>query len=147
MAKRLKLGFEIAGFEELIHKLDKLNSNAKDIVADVLENAAEDVATYTKEAMAKQYLPAKGKYSDGDTEKSIVAEPKTIWVGSIAEVGVGFDYGKPGAGGFLITGTPRMRPNYKLEDIYARKKFRNKIIKQIGDDLTEAIQVAMEGKK
>ena len=89
--------------------------------------------------MANRYLPATGKYSTGDTKKSI-AEPKVVWSGTVAEVGLGFDKTKPGAGGFLITGTPRMEPDRKLEKIYARKKY----LKQINEDLSEVLENAID---
>ena len=55
------------------------------------------------------------------------------------EIGLGFDKSKPGAGGFLITGTPKMAPDYKLEDLYVRKRYKNKLVKEIGESLQDEI--------
>ena len=58
------------------------------------------------------------------------------WAGSVGEIGLGFDKAKPGAGGFLITGTPKMQPNNALVDIFGRKKYES----QIKSDLEEVLQ-------
>ena len=50
--------------------------------------------------------------------------------------GVGFDYSKKGAGGFLISGTPRMRPDTELQRIYRRKKY----MRDIQNDMAEVVQ-------
>ena len=108
-------------------------------MTDVMEQEAETVAEDTKEAVAKANLPAHGVYSNGDTEKTIVMSPKVEWSGELGEIGLGFDKTKPGAGGFLITGTPKMQPDYKLQDIYARKSYASKMTRDIMDYLSAEI--------
>ena len=93
--------------------------------------------------MENQYLPAHGQFSTGETKRSI-ADPKVEWSGTLAEVGMGFDKTKDGAGGFLITGTPKMKPNAKLEDIYVRKKYMSNVQKQMQEIVSEEIKKAME---
>ena len=115
-------------------------------MTDALEQAAETIEEDTRDAMAKRYLPAQGAYSTGETKKTIVS-PKVVWSGTIAETGVGFDYGKRGAGGFLISGTPRMEPNRELAKIYTRKKHMKQIQSDMQDVVMDAIDRAMEGKK
>ena len=137
--RRNKLSLDLSGFEELVVKLEGLEGDVKKVLTDGLEQVADTVQEDTREAMANRYLPATGKYSTGDTKKSI-AEPKVTWSGTVAEVGLGFDKTKPGAGGFLITGTPRMEPDRKLEKIYARKKY----LKQINEDLSEVLENAID---
>ena len=95
--------------------------------------------------MRASNLPAGGKYSQGDTAKSIIQNPKVSWTGNIGSLPIGFDYAKPGAGGFLITGTPRMKPDHKLETIYARKKYWAGLMKEVSDALTEEIGRRMKG--
>jgi uncharacterized protein (UPF0335 family) len=140
---RIKL--KISGFDRLIEELDELQSDVKTVLTEALEGAGEDVGVRTYEAMEKSNLPAKGKYSHGDTIKTVVMEPEVEWYGSIAEIGVGFDKVKNGVGNLLITGTPRMKPNHELEKIFVTKKYMKELNSQISGALTEAIKEKMEG--
>jgi hypothetical protein len=112
-------------------------------VTDALLQVAETVRDDTVDAMAAINLPAQGKYSTGDTMRSIV-EPAVTWSGTVAETPVGFDFSKPGAGGFLISGTPRMQPNPKLEEIYTRKRYMNALQQDMQDVITDYIDDAMK---
>lgn len=147
MANRIKL--ELKGFEELITKLDGLVDNKlKPILTEVLEDVGEDIGQRTYEAMDKSNLPAKGKYSTGDTIKTVVKNPKAIWNGSVCEINVGFDKTKPGAGFLLITGTPRMKPVYELEKIYVhsgKNDYTRKVNQWIREALQDAIYENMRG--
>lgn len=140
---RNKASITLTGFEELIVKFDGLGGDVKKVVTKALSQAAEKVQTDTKAAMENQYLPAHGQFSTGETKRSI-ADPKVEWSGTLAEVGIGFDKTKGGAGGFLITGTPKMKPNAKLEDIYVRKKYMSNVQKQMQEIVSEEIKKAME---
>lgn len=145
--RRNKFRLDTSGIDDLVEKLDGLGGNIQKAVTQALEEAAETVQEDTKEAVKKAYLPAKGQYSGGDTEKSIVDNVKVEWSGTIGEVGVGFDKTQNGAGGFLITGTPRMAPDYKLEDIYVRKRYKSQIVESMKRVINEYITDAMEGRK
>lgn len=146
MAKRKSMiSIDFSNFADYAEKLDKLGGNLQKVFTDAMEQAAETVQEDTKEAMAKSNLPAGGKYSQGDTEASIIRDAKVVWHGSIGEIGLGFDKTKPGAGGFLITGTPKMKPNYRLEDIYGRKKYETKLKKDIEKLLQNEIDKVMGG--
>ncbi|MBO7339615.1 MAG: hypothetical protein J6U66_06060 [Lachnospiraceae bacterium] len=146
MAKRNTLRLELSGFDELITKLEGLQGEVKEVVTDALMQAAETIEEDTKDAMARRYLPAQGRYSTGETVRSIV-KPSVVWSGPIAETGVGFDYSKPGAGGFLITGTPRMAPNRELNRIYRKKAYVRQIQADMEAVVMDAIDRTMEGKK
>ena len=61
-------------------------------------------------------------------------------------MGVGFDYAKKGAGGFLISGTPRMRPDYELRKMYKQKTYMRKIQQDMIDVVEDYIVDAMGGK-
>lgn len=142
MAKRNTLKLTTSGFEELITKLDKLGGDIMGVVEDALTQAGETIGEDTVEAVDKAYLPAKGKYSKGDTEKSIIRNPKVRWQGTTASVEVGFDYSKKGAGGFLITGTPKMKPDTELQKIYKKKPY----MKRIEEDMVDVVQSAIAEK-
>lgn len=143
MARRNTLRLDTSGFEELITKLDAVGGGVQKAVTDALLQAAETVRDDTVDAMAAINLPAQGKYSTGDTMRSIV-EPAVTWRGTVAETPVGFDFSKPGAGGFLISGTPRMQPNPKLEEIYTRKRYMNALQQDMQDVITDYIDDAMK---
>lgn len=132
---RNTLKLELSGFNEMLTRLDKLGGDIKEVVEDALGQAAETVEWDTKDALADANLPAGGDYSDGDTMESVVSDARVDWSGTTASIGVGFDYGKPGAGGFLITGTPKMDPDYELQKIYKRKKY----MQQIQEDMREIV--------
>ena len=144
MAKRNTLRLDTSGFEELIVKLDSLNGNVKVAVTDALMQAAETVHDDTVDAMADEYLPHQGIYSQDDTIKTVV-KPSVEWSGTLAVAPVGFDYGEKGAGGFLISGTPRMQPNRKLEQIYTRKKYMRQLQEDMQEVVNDYIMDKMEG--
>lgn len=132
------LSIDYTNFSEYAERLENLGADLKEVFDKALLEAAEEVQDDTRTAMAAANLPAKGAYSRGNTEASIV-EPEVVWNGSIGEVNLGFDKEKPGAGGFLITGTPKMKPNTKLSEIYTSKKYETKINKKIKETLQDEI--------
>lgn len=145
MARKRMIDIDFSAFGDYAEKLDKLGANLQDAFSKAMEQAAETVQEDTISAMAKGNLPAGGKYSQGDTEAAIIRDPKVVWHGSVGEIGLGFDKTRPGAGGFLITGTPKMRPNRALEDIYGRKKYERELKKDIEEVLQDEIDKIMGG--
>lgn len=146
MAGRSKmLALDFSNFSDYMEKLDQLGANLQKVVGDAMEQAAETVQEDVEEAMMDVNLPAGGKYSTGRTKASIIKDPKAEWHGSTGSINLGFDKTKPGAGGFLITGTPKMRPDYKLQDIFSRKRYLTKIKQQIEQELQDAIDEYMGG--
>lgn len=148
LARGKMLAIDFSNFADYAEKLDKLGADLEKVIGDAMEQAAETVQYDVIDAMATANLPAKerpGKYSTGDTKESIIKDSRVVWHGSLGEIGLGFDKTKPGAGGFLITGTPKMRPNYALEDIFSRKKYLKKIRDQIEEELQDAIDERMGG--
>lgn len=129
MAKRNKCTLELSGFEELMKKLNDIEGSTKEITTLALETVGKKIGTDTLEALSDQYLPAGGKFhhKSRPTEASVVREPKVEWHGNIAEIGVGFDKTKPGSGGLLISGTPKMKPDMKLNAMYRGTAYMKKI--------------------
>lgn len=140
---RNTLKLDTKGFEQLLTKLDGLNGDVNEVVTKALEEAGQKIGEDTHKAMAKQNLPAGGKYSTNRTEQAIVDSPQVEWSGNRASIDVGFDFNKPGAGGFLITGTPKMQPNKELNKMYKGKKYMKEIQEQMGQTVGEAITKAM----
>lgn len=139
-ARKSAISIDYGVFEDLAAELETLGADLQKIMTDVMEQEGETVAEDTKEAVQHAYLPAKGAYSTGETEKSIVSKPTVKWSGPVGEMGLGFDKSKPGAGGFLITGTPRMAPDHQLEKIYSQKSYERKMTKDIAEYLEAEIQ-------
>jgi hypothetical protein len=138
-ARKQGISIDFSAFSDLIEQLEKLGASVEDIVADAMEQTAETVEVDTVAAMANANLPAGGKYSQGDTMASIVRNAKAQKNGVSVEIDIGFDKTKSGAGGFLITGTPKMRPNYALEKIYGTKKYESTLKKDIDQLLQDEI--------
>lgn len=139
MAGRNTLKLDMEGFEPLLRKIKKMDGNVKKAVDSALEQAAETIRDDTIEALAKQNLPAQGRYSKGDTLRSVVQDTRVRWEGETGWVPVGFDFAKKGAGGFLITGTPKMQPVALLNKMYKKKKYMSDISKDIEDVLMDFI--------
>ena len=137
---RTTLKLDTSGFEELINRYKKLGGDTKQIVEKALDRVGDEITQDTQTAVSKKNLPQKGKYSKGNTERSIVKNPKTTWSGEIASIQVGFDYSKPGAGGFLITGTPRMQPDRELHKMYKQKAY----MRHIQEDMIEVVQAEIK---
>lgn len=132
-------------FEAYAEDIDRLGGNLQAIFTDAMEQAAETIQEDTLEAISPGNLPAGGKYSNCITAASVVQGASVTWSGTIAEIPVGFDFSKPGAGGFLITGTPRMRPDWALEDIYVRKKYMREIQEDMMQIFMDAVNDLMGG--
>ena len=141
---RNTLKLDTSGFERMIRKLNEIGADTKTAVQDALTDAGKQIAKDTHAAVQKAELPAKGVYSTGATERSIIDDPAVEWNGTVASIPVGFDFSKPGAGGYLISGTPKMRPDKKLNSMYKGKKYMAALQQKIGDQLMTHIVRKME---
>lgn len=146
MAKRATLRIDTDVFSPLITKLDELGGDVKNVVSDALEQAAETVENDTVEAVKDANLPAKGKYSKKATKASIVKNAEVKWTGTYAVIHVGFDYSKRGAGGYLITGTPNMKPDRALNKMYKGKRYRQELESDIKEVINDAITRKLGGE-
>lgn len=145
MARKQMISIDFKNFSDYAEKIDKLGANLKSVFSKAMEEAAEKVQQDTIAAIQPVNLPDKGRYSTGDTLNSVIRDPKTKWEGSIGEIPIGFDKTKPGAGGWLITGTPKMRPDYALEKIYGTKRYESELKKTIEKALQREIDKIMGG--
>ena len=103
-----------------------------------MEKSADKIQKETLQAIENQYLPRKGQYrgNPSDTKASVLRDVKPKKSGSALIVNLGFDKTKPGAGGWLITGTPKMQPDKRLAVIYEGKKYQ----KNLQQDIETALQ-------
>ena len=145
MAKRKNnISIDFSAFEEYAAKLEELEADLQQVFTEAMEQAGKQVADDTVAAVQSQNLPAHGKYSHGKTMESIIKDPRVSWSGSLGVMPLGFDKTKPGAGGWLITGTPHMQPDHALQNIYGSNSYTKKINKQIEESLQQAIDKRMQ---
>lgn len=145
MARKQMISIDFKNFSDYAEKIDKLGANLKSVFSKAMEEAAEKVQQDTIAAIQPVNLPGKGRYSTGDTLNTVIRDPKTKWEGSVGEIPLGFDKTKPGAGGWLITGTPKMRPDYALEKIYGTKRYESELKKTIEKALQREVDKIMGG--
>ena len=144
---RNTMQLDLKGFNELITKLDGLGGDIKKATQDALEKAGQKIGEDTATAVQRSNLPAGGKFSQGETAKTVVENPKVEWSGDTASIGVGFDFSKRGAGGFLIKGyyqnfhgTPRhMAPQPQLNAMYTGKGYMKQIQNEMAKEVTKVI--------
>lgn len=146
-ARKQMIYIDFSNFADYADQLDRLGANLKEVIARAMEEAAEKVQQDTIAALAKANLPAGGQYSQGETEDAVITDLRPKWEGSVGEVGLGFDKTRPGAGGFLITGTPKMRPDYALERIFGTRRYETEIKKTIEKALQREIDRIMGGQR
>lgn len=111
-----KLGIEFDGFEKLIQKLEDVEGAA--------EQATENALIATHELITRNLQSAIAPHRrTGETEKSFKRNAEVTWIGTAAEVEVGFDIENGGLPSvFLMYGTPKMKPDRKLYNaIYGAK--------------------------
>lgn len=142
MAKNV-LKLNMKGFEELMTKYDALGGDMKQIAEEALNQAAKTITDDTNKGVQKPMLPAGGYYSGGETAASVVSNPKVEWSGNKAEVGVGFDFAKPGAGGFLIKG--RYSPTHMSAASYLKMVYTGKTyMKNVKKEMEKIVQKAID---
>ena len=141
------IAIDFSNFDAYAEELEKLGADLESIFEKAIESAADQVQADVMEAIQDAHLPAGGQFHSNkrDTENSVIQDPKPETRGGVISVDLGFDKTKPGAGGFLITGTPKMQPDQKLADIFQKKKYANDIKKKIEADLQAEIDKRIGG--
>lgn len=128
MSNKSKIEFE--GFEEVISRLSKLEANVKQVTEKALKETHKVITEKAEEAVQKSNLPARGKFSTGATEASLVREPEIHWVGTEAYVKTGFSISKGGlASIFMMYGTPRHMKNQKMYNAFFGSKTKKEVMK------------------
>lgn len=143
---RNRIGLQFDGWADTLAKLDELGGTKamKRGVEAALKASKEYVNPQIEAALKK--LPAGGKYSTGETKRSIDKDMSIAWSGMTGEIKVGFDFSKSGVTSiFLMYGTPKMSPVPGLKNaIYGTKT--KKQIKEIQEaEVNKVIKRIMEG--
>lgn len=150
---RKKIGLQFDGWEEYMDKLDRLGGSQamKKGVEEALTESKKHVNPLIEKAVEKNKLPAKGKYSYGDTKESIDKEMSVEWSGMTGEIKVGFDFSKSGMKsiflmyGTKVHGTPRMKPVSGLKNAIYGAKTQKEIAEIQEKVLSDHIKKIMEG--
>ena len=147
MAKK-KFGLTFEGLEDYMAKLDEVGGSAamKRGVESALKASKQYVNPLINTAISSPNLPAGGKYSTGETHKSIDTQMKVVWDDSIGSIDVGFDFKKSGLTSiFLMYGTPKMKPVKGLKAAIYGAKTQRKISEIQGEAIRKAIARIMAG--
>lgn len=125
--------FDTSGIDAILRDIERLGGDIRPVVEKVLKETSQIVIDDTVRAIEPSKLPAQGKYSEGTTSRTVIRSSKVEWFGeTYAQVKVGFDhYENPHAifliYGTKVDGTPRMKPDKALYEIYKNKAYRERI--------------------
>lgn len=142
---RNRIGLQVAGFEEYMAKLDEVGGKSamKRGVEEALKESKKYVNPLIEQSMTK--LPAGGRYSTGNTKKSLDKDMSVDWQGDTASIKVGFDFSESGLKSiFLMYGTPRMKPVTGLKAAVYGAKTQKEIAAIQGAALDKVIKEIME---
>lgn len=142
---RNRIGLQVEGFEEYMAKLDEVGGTAamRRGVEEALVESKKYVNPLIEKAMTK--LPAGGRYSTGDTKRSLDKDMSVDWEGATASIKVGFDFSESGLKSiFLMYGTPRMKPVTGLKAAIYGAKTKREIAAIQGAALDKVIKEIME---
>ncbi len=121
-----KLGIEFDGFEKLIQKLEDVEGASEQAVENALVATHELVTRNLQSAIAPHRRT-------GETEKSLKRNAEVTWVGTTAEVEVGFDIDNGGLpsvflmNGTKVNGTPRVKSRIQITKCNLRTKTKKEI--------------------
>jgi hypothetical protein len=146
---RNKIGLQTNAFKDLMGKLDELGGSPamKKATESALKASKEYVNSQINKCMVPGNLPAGGKYSTGDTKRSIDTDMNVEWEGLTASIKAGFDFKKSGLKSiFLMHGTPKMAPVAGLKDAIYGAKTQKQIAKLQAEAVNKVVERIMGGK-
>lgn len=145
---RSRFGIQFEGFDELMSNLDQVGGSPamKRGIDDALTKSKEYVNERLDAVMVNSKLPAKGKYSKGDTKRSIEKTTEVKWQGTLASTKVGFNLKESGLTSiYLMYGTPKMKPVSGLKAAIYGAKTKREVAAIQKEALNNVIRRIMEG--
>lgn len=141
------LGLDFHDMEQMQKRFEKIGADIKPAAEKALKKSHEFVTKKLEEHTKKEFMPAGGIYSEGDTKESIVHDDKVYWIGTNAYIPVGYDITKSINSIFLMYGTPRMNPAKELyKDVYGKNTRRQ--IREIQEEtMFEVLETLKGGNK
>lgn len=143
---RNKIGLQVKELDYYMAKLDELGNGEamKRGVEGALKASKQFVTPQIEASMAK--LPAGGRYSTGETKRSIDKDMTVEWNGMTASIKVGFDFSESGLKSiFLMYGTPRMKPVNGLKNAIYGTKTKRELADIQEEELQKVILRILEG--
>ena len=140
--KKKNVVLDLSCVEDLLAELEAMGGSVDKAVKDALGQAADTVLDDMKDAVVKSKMPAGGKYWSGQTAESIVTDTAVRKNGTEYWIPVGFDFDKPGAGGFLIVGTPWVEPVRELYLMFQAKKYMRNLQEDVWDVVADYLEEA-----
>lgn len=130
MAKN-KAWVELEGFREIMEELDELQGDIKGTAEKALVEGKKVATNKILKETTKSKYPARGKYSKGDTRRSIDLDVNVKWEGAKAEIGVGYKFEKSGPTPIMLMyGTPRMKKVQGMYDALYGKKTKKEVMEK-----------------
>lgn len=134
-----KYSLDTSDFTRFLTKLESLGGDVENTVTEVLTKYATQVNEETDAAMTPSAMPAQGRYWTGTTKASVIHGAQVTWEGLSAVAPIGFDFSKRGAGGYLISGTPKMQPVAQLNKMFRQKTYLNMLKMQMANEVLDRI--------
>lgn len=142
-----RLSLEFRGLDEYLKKLSKVENAAKLVAEKALRASFDIVQDKAEIAVQKANLPAGGKYSTGDTEKSLKKQAEISWSGTEASMSVGFNISKGGLPSiFMMYGTPTYMKNQALYDAFYGEQTEGQVAKEQAEIFREAMEALLNEK-
>lgn len=123
----VKAYIESTGFDSILKRMKKLEMDSKKAAEKALIETHKEVTNRVDESLADQYMPAHGKYSVGEMKNMLKRKADVKWVGTCAEVSVGFDLKEYLVPLYVIYGTPMMSKNVQLYNALFSSKTKKKV--------------------
>lgn len=123
----MKIDFE--GFDEMLKKFQRLEADTKSITEEALRKTHEIVTAKAAASATAGSYPAGGKYSSGNTAKSLKKDAQITWKGTEASVEVGFNIKHGGLPSiFMMYGTPRYMKDQAMYDAFWSSQTEGEVI-------------------
>ena len=142
-----KFGIEFEGFKEILQQFRELEADIIPVTTKALEETHAYITPKIHEKMKPSNLPAKGKYSTGQSESQIIDEPFVEWDGYVGKVDIGFSLDETLTPIYLIYGTEKMNAVNGLKNTIYGKKTKEEISKIQEGIFTKELEKVMSGGK
>ena len=126
---RMSITFD--GFERLAQEVDRVEGQLEKAVDDALNETFSIVQTETRSASSIYATKGGGRqgYATGSMYRAIKSDDGVKWKGSVAEVGVGYDFDQKGGfhSIFIMYGTPKYDKDPKVYNAIRGTRTRKRV--------------------
>ena len=124
-----KMSITFGGFEDLIYQIDKAGGDVKKAANEALTKTQQYIAQNVSAAAAPYKRGGKKGYATGKMARAEIQNARVVWVGDVAEIGVGFSLSQKGGWHsiFVMYGTPRIAKDTQLFNAIKGAKTKKEI--------------------